>query len=269
MPDTATSFPTDIYYRKTGAGPAVMLLHGFPSDGSLWDNVVGKIGEHFTVIVPDLPGSGKSPLDKATGISDMAVQIKRIMDHEGVDKAVVAGHSMGGYVALAFAALYPERLAGLSLVHSTTVADDDEKKKNRQKAIELIRKGGKKAFTQQMVPNLFSDSFKQHQPAVVEEHIKKGMTVPDEGMINFYEAMMARPDRSALLQNATYPIMWVMGSDDKIIYYKKILEFAHQSYINFVYLYKDCGHMSMIESPERLTDDIREFCTYSYFKHRR
>jgi pimeloyl-ACP methyl ester carboxylesterase len=267
MPEVHTPSISEFYYRKTGKGPALVLLHGFPSDGSLWENISDKLSQHFTIIVPDLPGSGKSPLKESTSIADMAGQLKQVLDRERIDRAVIAGHSMGGYVGFAFAALYPDRVAGLSLVHSTPVADDDEKRKTRIKSIELIKKGGKKAFTQQMVPNLFSDPFKQHHPAIVEEQITKGMSVPDIGMINFYEAMLARPDRSEILQGAPYPIMWVMGTDDKIIYYKKILEFGHESHINFVYLYKDCGHMSMIELPEQLLEDLEEFSAYCHLKN--
>ena len=153
--EVATSVSSQIFYAKMGSGPVLILLHGFPESGSLWRNVRDELSASYMLIIPDFPGSGNSILEKETSISQMADCVKNIMDKEGIDKAVIAGHSMGGYVAFAFATSYPENVAGLSLVHSTPEADDDEKKQTRLKIIEIIRKGGKTAFISQMVPNLF------------------------------------------------------------------------------------------------------------------
>jgi len=160
MPEISTPVSSTVYYCKMGSGPAVVLLHGFPESGTLWQNIWHELAASYTVIIPDFPGSGKSVLEKETSIAEMAECVNDIMNNEGIDSAVIAGHSMGGYVAFAFADMYPGKVKGLTLVHSTPEADDDEKIKTRLKSIELIRKGAKNTFITHMVPNLFSENFK-------------------------------------------------------------------------------------------------------------
>ena len=251
-----------LYYRKMGFGPAVILLHGFPESGILWKNIWDELSVSSTLIIPDLPGSGSSKLEAETSIDQMAGYLKTIMDIEGIDKAVIAGHSMGGYVALAFADKYPGSVSGLSLVHSTPLADDEEKKKIRLKSIELIRKGAKNAFISQMVPNLFSEAFKQSDPEVVKQQVEQAMKMEDNSIVNFYNAMMQRADHTIMLQKAVFPVQWIAGINDNLISYKKILEQCYRSGINFVSFYNNCGHMSMFEAPEQLINDLREFIYY-------
>ncbi len=252
-----------IFYRKMGNGPAMVLLHGFPADGTLWRNVWDELAVSNTVIIPDLPGSGNSPLNGDAGMADLAERINEVLAEEHIDKAVITGHSMGGYVAFAYAKLYPEKVAGLSLVHSTPAADGDEKKKTRQKSIELIQKGGKTQFIGQMVPNLFSDAVKQSNPMIVKEQIERSMSVEAASIISLYKGMMDRPDTSDVLNVAPFPVQWICGIDDNVIPYKKILGKCHYSPINFVTFYNNCGHMSMLEAPEQLTDDLKTFAMYS------
>ena len=251
------------FYRKMGSGPAVVLLHGFPESGTLWKNIWDELAAHNTLIIPNLPGSGETPLVPMS-IAEMAEGVKNILDIEQIDTAVVAGHSMGGYTAFAFADLFPERVAGISAVHSTTADDDDEKKKLRVKSIELIQRGAKELFIENMVPNLFSDDFKQSNKAVVEEQIRESLKMSAESMVNFYNAMLSREDTSRVLDNAKFPVQWIIGEKDNVLPYKKILEKCHQSPVNFVTFYKNCGHMSMLETPGQLAKDMKEFIDYCY-----
>ena len=264
MPDIANSISSNIHYEKRGSGQALVLIHGFPESGSMWANMADQLSFSFTVITPDLPGSGKSELDHSTSIAEMATCIKDILLHEKIDKVVVAGHSMGGYVACAFACLYPEMTLGLSLIHSTPLADDEEKKTTRRKSIDLVQNGGKRLFMGQLIPNLFSDHFKQAHPEIVERQLAGAMLLEEKSIVNFYEAMMARPDRSAGLSSAAFPIQWILGKEDKLINYKKIIELSHKSYINFVTLMDNCGHMGMFEVPDGLITDLQTFIPYCY-----
>ena len=259
MPEISTPVSSRVFYRKVGSGPVIVLLHGFPLSGLLWKNVWEELSRSYTVIVPDFPGSGNSLLEKETSIADMAECVHAIMEHERIGKAVIAGHSMGGYVAFAFAGMYPEKVMGLSLVHSIPLADDEEKVKTRLKSIALIQKGGKETFISQMIPNLFSASFKLSNPLTVKEQVDEAMKTDEAGMVNFYQAMIGRKDTTYVLDKATFPVQWIIGSDDNVIYFKKILEQCYKSNINFVTFYHNCGHMSMIEAPERLISDFRIF----------
>jgi pimeloyl-ACP methyl ester carboxylesterase len=176
---------------------------------------------------------------------------------------------MGGYVALAFAGLFPAAVEGISLVHSMPNADDEEKKAMRTKAIELIQNGGREAFIRQMIPNLFSDSFKQSNPYIVKQRIEESLGMSSDALINFYQAMRERPDTTGVLFSAKFPLQWIIGLNDNIMSYKKILLECHHSPINFVTFYDNCGHMSMMEAPQRLADDLEEFGKYCnhYFRN--
>lgn len=264
MPEISTADGQHLYYRKMGSGPVLLLIHGFPESGSLWENVWDALASTFTLIVPDLPGSGKSTHNGTKSLADMAGGIKAILDSEGIEKAVIAGHSMGGYVGCAFAACYPERLSGLSLVHSTPQADDEEKKKNRQKSVDFIRKGGKRIFLNQMVPNLFADDYIVTNPHIVPEQVDKAMQMEEESIINFITAMMNREDSTAVLGTAPYPVQWIAGTKDKLIDHKKILAHCSRSAINFVSFYNNCGHMSMLEAPGRLAADLGAFTGFCH-----
>lgn len=262
MPEISNKISPVIHYRKQGAGPVLVLLHGFPERSELWEGVAADLSGAFTLVMPDFPGSGGSVLQHETDITQMAECVKDVLDAEQVPKAVIVGHSMGGYVALAFASLYSERVAGLSLVHSTAAADDEEKKKNRQKSIELIQKGGRNAFINQMIPNLFAEPFKRAHPEIVEKCIDMAKTVKDDGLVNYLSAMRLRPDRQGELNDATFPVQWFIGNNDNIIYYKKILEQCYKSHVNFVYLYDACGHMSMFENHGNMVADLTDFARY-------
>ncbi len=253
-----------IYYRKIGKGPAVVLLHGFPDSGAAWGGISAELSAHCTLIIPDMPGSGRSHLEKETLLPEMADGMKRVLDAEGIGKVVIAGHSMGGYIALAFAKSYPEMVAGLSLVHSTPLADDEEKKKNRLKAIDIIRNGGKEAFIKQMTANLFAKRFRETHPEIVRQKAIEGAEVADEGLINFYRAMIAREDTTGIVRNAVFPVQWILGSEDNVISYKRVLMECHHSPVNFVTLFQGCGHMSMIEARQMLVDDLKEFTNYCH-----
>lgn len=242
----------------------MVLLHGFPENGELWRNIWGKLSESFTLLIPDMPGSGGSILEQETSIPMMAQAVKEMLDHEGIEKAVIAGHSMGGYVALAFGRSYADVVLGLSLVHSIPMADDEEKKASRIKSAELIKNGGKEPFVKQMVPNLFIESFKQSNSLAVKEQVEEALEIDAPSLINYLDAMRLRDDSREVVKNAVFPVQWIMGAGDNIMNYKKILKEAHQSAINFVSFYQDCGHMSMIEAPERLAADLKSFGEYCH-----
>jgi len=261
----STATFANICYRKAGSGPVIILLHGFPEDGSLWDQIIPALIASFTVIIPDIPGSGRSiPAGEADDMEKLAEGICEILHHEQIDTAVIAGHSMGGYVALALAERQQTLVKGLSLVHSTAKADKDEKKETRRKSIELIRKGGKEPFVNGMIPNLFAPAFRESHPHVVQRQTERGMELKAEHMIGFYKAMINRPDRTNILSNAGFPVQWIIGKEDNVIPPDAVLPQSNIANVNFVSLYDNCGHMSMLEQPERLANDLSAFVVYCY-----
>lgn len=263
MPHISTDIFPQINYRKTGNGPVLVLLHGFPENGKLWDNIVSVLAHDFTIIIPDFPGSGDSAfIGEDLTMEQMADSVKAVLDKETVKEAVIAGHSMGGYAALAFMEKYPALVKGLSMVHSTAAADDEEKKEIRRKSIGIIQKGAKETFIKQVVLNLFSSFFVESNNGQVNKQIDESMKLEARGMIGFYNAMMKRPDRKNMVYAASCPFQWIIGKNDNVMPFSSSLQQCYLASINFVSVYDKCGHMSMIEQPGRLAQDIKDFATY-------
>ncbi|HRP55827.1 alpha/beta hydrolase, partial [Agriterribacter sp.] len=221
---------SSMHYETEGEGLPVVLIHGFGEDGTVWHYQRSFLKNHFRLIIPDLPGSGKSELlsilpGRSSFIIDMyAACIKQILDEEGVQKCIVLGHSMGGYIALAFAQHNPERLNGLGLVHSTAFADDEEKKTARRKGIAFIQRYGAHEFLKQSIPNLFAAEFTREHPGQINALIARAGNFTVPALVQYYEAMMERPDRAEILEKTSNPVLFIIGEEDKSVYLQDSLK---------------------------------------------
>lgn len=252
-------------YSVFGSGKVIVLLHGFPLDGGIWDGVLPFLSKHYKVIVPDLPGCGQSTYGTDDlSIEDIAESAHLILSNEKVERAVLAGHSMGGYAALAFAGLYPNIICGLALIHSFASPDNEEKKEQRRKTIELFRKGGKEPFIRQMVPALFAENSKNKYKDVINRITTRALLTETKSLVAFYNAMIKRPDRTCILNNNKMPVLWCIGNEDNIATTKNLMQQTSLSYVNFVNVYKNCGHMGMIEAKDALSSDLVQFMTYCF-----
>ena len=182
-----------IFYKTEGNGKPVILIHGFAEDSSIWKHQIKALKENFYLIIPDLPGSGQSEmLEGEILIENYAEVIKAIADKELKDSnqntCTIIGHSMGGYIALAFAEKHPELLNGLGLFHSTAYADDNAKKETRRKGIEFIKNNGVELFLKTTTPNLFSDTTKNNHSEFVQNFIDeyKKISIVRAVLFTFY-----------------------------------------------------------------------------------
>src|SRR5687767_7101430 len=145
-------------YERRGRGMPLVLVHGFPLDHHLWDEVIPLLEDTFDVILPDLRGFGESTtIDSPYGMDELASDIAGLLDQLGIQKAAIAGHSMGGYVALAFARLYPNRVSGLGLVSSQVLADPPERKEGRYKSAADVSANGIGSVVETMAPKFTTD----------------------------------------------------------------------------------------------------------------
>lgn len=255
-----------IFYRNYGSGKPVILLHGFGEKGDVWKNQIDYLKDHFKLIVPDLPGSGKSEMIEDMSIAGMAESVKKILDAEfsivpspGEFRWALIGHSMGGYISLAFAKKYPEYLDALGLVHSTAFADSVEKKEVRKKGIEFIKQHGAFKFLKTTIPNLYSSHFKERQPNFVEKQIERLKDFTAPSLIEYYTAMMERPDRIEVLTTANIPVLFIIGEYDYAIPLEESLRQCHLPEMSYIHFLKKSGHMGMLEEPEKVNRILDEF----------
>ncbi len=249
-----------LHYRMTGKGNPVMLVHGFGEDGHIWNKQVEYLQQHYQLIIPDLPGSGRSTMVHGPwSIDHFAESLKQIFDKENISKAVMIGHSMGGYITLAFEELYSGRLSAFGLFHSTSFADSEEKKQNRRKGIEFIREHGPHLFLKQTIPGLFSENFRTENPAVVNELLEAAKNFSAESLIGYYEAMIQRPDRSRIIKQSVKAVLLVMGEEDKAVPLADSLKqssFAERSLIKIMPF---TAHMGMLEATETSNKTLEQF----------
>jgi pimeloyl-ACP methyl ester carboxylesterase len=239
-----------IFYRITGEGPAVVLLHGVPLDGDLWKHQFNAL-HNFKLIIPDLPGSGKSEEIDDMSLEGMSEVIKAILAEEEISVACLVGHSMGGYISLAFAEKYSEHLCGFGLFHSTAYADSEEKKAGRLKTIETIKNKGAFEFAKNSIPNLFSDRQKEKSRFAIEELVKKANNFSAEILVIYQELMRQRPDRTSVLKKLKVPVLFVAGKDDTAAPLKDVLEQCHLPEKSYFHTLTGSGHMGMIEESEK------------------
>jgi len=239
-----------------------MLVHGFPADGALWDHQIPLLEKNFRLLIPDLPGSGSSPLAGPLSIGDMAEVIREVLDSAGVARPVVIGHSMGGYAALAFAERYPERLAGLGLYHSTAFEDSPEKKEGRLRSIALMRTYGGARFLSQTVQGLFTAAFRRTHPEVLRGLVSRAEKAPEGALAHYYEAMRQRPDRTGVLRNVRVPVLFVIGAQDTAAPASDVLRQASLPAVSQVHLWDDVAHMSMLETPGRAAGALESFVRF-------
>ena len=250
----------EISYRVIGDGKPVVLIHGFGEDGNVWHNQVEHLKNKFRLIVPDLPGSGKSGVPGTIWLmEDYAAMIAALLKSEKIDKCALIGHSMGGYITLAFAENYPDFLSSFGLVHSTAFADNDEKKSTRKKGIAFIREHGAFEFLKTSVPNLFSVHTRAEKPALIEQFINGLSNFSPDALVSYYEAMMQRPDRSFVLKNTRVPVLFVLGEYDTAVPVNDGLKQCHLTEKSYIEVLLRSGHMGMFEEPGETNRILENF----------
>ena len=252
-----------IYYSKRGKGLPVLMVHGFAEDHLIWDRQVTYLEKEFSLILPDLPGSGRSELfqdhEADLTMDTYASILKKLLDEEGISACSMIGHSMGGYIVLSFAEKYPDRLHSFSLFHSTAYADSEEKKGARSKSIDFIHQYGAAAFIRQTSPNLFSEYTRSSRPELVEELVKIYDNFNSDSLVSYYKAMMLRPDRTETLKQFNKPIQYLIGQHDLALPIGQSLAQCHLPKICYIHILEKAGHIGMWESTEQTNDFLHAF----------
>ena len=245
-----------ISYIDQGEGKPIMLLHGFCGSSAYWSEVVPVLSENYRVIAPDLPGHGdsKTTLENYS-IADIADILQEFLDKLNIGQVAMFGHSLGGYITLAFAEKYSGSLNSFSLVHSTAYPDSEEAKKGRTANIEKVNHEGIKTLIDGLVPKLFSpENLKEEY---IETAKQIGYRTPSDGAIHTLSAMRDRPDRNSVLESTSLPVLLIAGEQDQIIPAEKTFSVSKANIKQTII--KDSGHMSMYEHPSELIAVIKNF----------
>jgi pimeloyl-ACP methyl ester carboxylesterase len=249
-----------VYYRMEGKGQPVVLVHGFSEDGTVWENQVAALKDKCQLIIPDLPGSGRSAINDAQwSMEYFADCIRQVIDQEKIETVSMIGHSMGGYITLAFAEAWPNRLQSCGLFNSTAFADSEEKKTARRRGIEFIQQNGPAKFLEQSIPNLFSEETKKHQPELVGKILARYTNFIGQSLVNYYQAMMVRPDRTHVLKNFPRPVLFILGKHDTAVPYEQGLQQCYMPGLSYIHTLEHSGHMGMWEEPVPSNDYIDAF----------
>jgi 3-oxoadipate enol-lactonase len=247
-----------MFVKEAGSGVPLVLLHGFCGSHRYWDEVVPLLAERYRVITPDLRGHGGSePTAGIYTMDSLAEDTIRMLDQLGIERTFLFGHSLGGYAALAFAELYPERLIGLGLLHSTSFPDGEAAKANRDKAAETIGNNGIVPFVNGLVPKLFAPEHRSEQDFNVKKALEIGYGTAPLGAIGCALGMRDRPDRTSTLEKTDLPVLLLAGEKDEVITAERRFP-AVRLNIKPITL-ANVGHMGMMEHPRAFADEILSF----------
>ena len=253
---------TRISFKVTGKGSVIVLLHGFLESSLMWKDIVPVLSKKHRVITIDLLGHGETENHGYIHtMEDQAEMIKAVLDSLKLRKYILIGHSMGGYVALSFASLFPKNIKGICLLNSTALPDTKEKKINRDRAIKAVKENYK-TFIRIAIPMLFSEKNRKIYSKEIKKITQEALQMTPQGIIASLEGMKIRKDLTKLYKTGNYPIQMVIAKQDPALDYKSLINQTKNTKVKVVE-YPD-GHMSYIENKIQVTATLQTFVKSCY-----
>jgi pimeloyl-ACP methyl ester carboxylesterase len=248
-----------------GAIPLV-LIHGFCEDASLWNTLAPHLTE-IPVVAIDLPGFGGSDVPESPVMAEYAGAVIAVLDHLAVNRCVLVGHSLGGYTALAFAAGWGDRLAGLGLFHAHPYPDHADRKAVRMRGIAMLEAGKRNLFVAQLFPNLFTTAFALKHPEILQKMVETGQRQSAEGISAALLAMMSRLDHQETLRTTSYPVLFLLGDEDGLVPLTEAWKAALLPDFTSITILPNVAHMGMFEAPEASAAALMAFYALSKSKY--
>ncbi len=246
-----------INYTSQGTGNVVVLLHGFLENISMWQEIIPHIAKKHRVICIDLLGHGSTGnLGYIHTMKEQAKMVKFVLNHLKLRKYIFIGHSMGGYISLAFAELFPKNIKKLCLMNSSAQPDDNEKRKNRDRAIRAV-KHSPKTFVKLAIPNLFSEANKTKFTVEIKQITQEALKISPQGIIAAMEGMKIRKNRTILLKTSNFPILMIISKQDPALEYQCLIDQTKNTPV-LIQEFPD-GHMSHVENKNELIDTLIKF----------
>ena len=246
---------TSLFYNISGKGPVVVLLHGFLESSTMWARLVPKLAIDKTILTIDLPGHGKSGcLTTVHSMEAMAEAVNALLIHLQIESASFIGHSMGGYVGLAFLEANVQKVDGLTLLNSTTRKDTLAQKQNRNRAVRIISEN-KKVFINNIMNLLFIESSHKSYASEIALLKKEAMAFSTQGIVAAIQGMRDRPDRTEVFKSFDGDKLIICGEEDQVVPISVSKEIATVTNSGLKIL--KGGHMSWIEN----FDELLKSCT--------
>ncbi|MDP2687887.1 MAG: alpha/beta hydrolase [Aequorivita sp.] len=235
-----------IYYETFGKGSAIILLHGFLESSTMWKPLIPQLSENNFLLKIDFPGHGKSGvISEIHSMELMAEVVNEILKYLQIPSATFIGHSMGGYVALACAEMFPEKVEKLILLNSTPEADSEERKENRGRALKVIDQNAK-AYIGMAIGNLFAETSREKFAVEIEVLKTEAYSFSVEGIKAAIKGMRDRKDRTEVLRQFKKEKFMVLAEEDPILPLLETKELADHCMVSLKII--KGGHMSIIEN---------------------
>ncbi len=249
-----------IAYTKTGQGQAVVFIHGLGLQKEIWNTVIATLKENFCCIAIDLPGSGRSSYVPDFELDDYATQIHHILQHEKINYVSIIGHSLGGYVALAFGRLFPHQLVSLGLFHSTAFVDNEEKINNRKQIIRVAQeKKDASFFFSTLIQNQFSKQNQTQMQTSIKQWTEASKCISWQALVQYQTAILQRTSGEQWLQTTPMPVLFVYGEHDAFIDKTDIFSQALLCKKPSLYNLKNSAHIGMLEETSQSIDLLNHF----------
>lgn len=250
----------DIKISDEGTGVPVVLIHGYLESSEIWQSFSERLKDSCRIIRIDLPGHGESELIKEVQTMELMAEVIRfVLDALFLDKCILIGHSLGGYVSLAFAEMYPERLMGFSLFHSTPFPDTEEKKQQRNREIELVIQNKKDLIFNTNIPKEFADD----NLVILAEEVERVKNIAgktsERGIVSMLEGMKLRPDRSKIIALTGLPFLLILGKKDNYIPFEVASSKIGLNKNGRLCVLENSGHLGFVEEPEKSLECVKSF----------
>jgi pimeloyl-ACP methyl ester carboxylesterase len=254
-----------INYTDSGKGPVIILLHGYLESSRTWNGFAEKLASKFRVICMDLPGSGLSDVygDIHT-MEFMAKAVNELTDCLHLTKIFLIGHSLGGYVTMAFLELFPDKLSGYCLFHSSPFPDTPAATEKRRREIEIAKMGKKNLMYPDNVTRMFAASNLEKYPAALQRAKDIASDIPGDGIVAVLNGMIARPSRLSFMEEGRVPCLWILGTMDNYIPFGEVIKKVKLPSNAKMVILEDSGHLGFIEEEQKSLNAISEFVNSNY-----
>jgi pimeloyl-ACP methyl ester carboxylesterase len=249
-------------HQTSGNGNHLVLIHGFCETSTCFSRQVLLLKDHFTLTTIDLPGIRNSPLIPGLTMEKAADAVHDVIRSLGIESCVIIGHSMGGYIALAYAKKYGNSLKGFGLLNSTGAPDTEERKVKRDQSVRVINEKGKELYVREFTPPLFSPKLADKN--LIQEAIDDGMQNSAEGLKEFLMAMKNRDESISFLKETTLPVLFIIGKEDSLIPENAVVEQAASVKTAKVVYLENAGHLGMLEEPVACAEGLKIFTDFCY-----